>query len=426
MLTNTYAPHVGGVARSVEGFAGEFRKLGYRVVIAAPIFAGAPKEERDVIRFPALQRFNGSDFSVPLPVPGKLSSALRKFPPAVVHSHHPFLLGDTALRVAARRKIPIVFTHHTLYEKYTHYVPGDSPKMKRFIVELVTGYCNLCDGVIAPSRSVAELLRLRGVTTRIAVIPTGVDVNAFGKADGPATRRRLSIPQDAFVVGHVGRLAQEKNLRFLCEAVARFLLFHDHGHFLVAGDGPSRGDIQEIFSAFELTNRLHLTGVINPRELPEIYHVMDVFAFSSRSETQGMVLTEAMAAGVPVIALDACGVREVVRDRINGRLIPTEDLDAFVRTLSWIAALGHEEKERLQEEARKTAREFSMSRTALMTLALYESLMGAEQGDKEAEAGRLSLARRRIAREWAILRNVAHAVGDAVLSLPGATEVSKG
>jgi glycosyltransferase involved in cell wall biosynthesis len=321
--------------------------------------------------------------------------------------------------VAARRKIPIVFTHHTLYEKYTHYVPGDSPKMKRFIVELVTGYCNLCDGVIAPSRSVAELLRLRGVTTRIAVIPTGVDVNAFGKADGPATRRRLSIPQDAFVVGHVGRLAQEKNLRFLCEAVARFLLFYDHGHFLVAGDGPSGRDIQEIFSAFELTNRLHLTGVINPRDLPEIYHAMDVFAFSSRSETQGMVLAEAMAAGVPVVALDASGVREMIRDRVNGRLLPAEDLDAFVGALSWIAALGYEEKKRLQEEARKTAHELSLSRTALKTLAFYESLMGALRSDKQAQAGRLKLARRRIAREWAILRNVAHAVGDAVLSTPG-------
>jgi glycosyltransferase involved in cell wall biosynthesis len=193
MLTNTYAPHVGGVARSVEGFAGEFRKLGHRVVIAAPIFDGAPKEERDVIRFPAMQRFNGSDFSVPLPVPGKLSSALRKFPPAVVHSHHPFLLGDTALRVAAGRKIPIVFTHHTLYEKFTHYVPGDSAKMKRFIVELVTGYCNLCDGVIAPSRSVAELLRLRGVKTRIATIPTGVDLEAFGKGDGRPTRCQMPL-----------------------------------------------------------------------------------------------------------------------------------------------------------------------------------------------------------------------------------------
>ncbi|MBI4525680.1 MAG: glycosyltransferase [Deltaproteobacteria bacterium] len=422
MLTNTYSPHVGGVARSVDGFASELRKLDHRVLIAAPVFQGSPKLETDVIRFPAVQRFNGSDFSLPLPTPGKLARALRKFRPDVVHSHHPFLLGDTALRVAATRKIPIVFTHHTIYDKYTHYVPGDSPKMKRFIIELVTGYCNLCAAVIAPSQSVAQLLRLRGVTTRMAVIPTGVDFDAFAKGDGQATRRRLRIPQDAFVVGHVGRLAQEKNLHFLSQAVASFLLSQENVHFLVVGDGPSRKEIQEIFSAFGLRNRLRMIGVVDPRTLPAIYHAFDVFAFSSHSETQGMVLTEAMAAGVPVVALDASGVREVVRDRINGRLLPTENSREFVGALSWIAALEGEEKERLREEARKTAHELSMSRTALMTLMLYKSLVRSELSDKEAGAGPLRLARRRIAREREILRNVARAVGDAVLSLPGKME----
>jgi glycosyltransferase involved in cell wall biosynthesis len=422
MLTNTYAPHVGGVARSVEGFAGEFRKLGHRVVIAAPIFAGAPKEETDVVRFPAVQRFNGSDFSIPLPVPGKLIAALRAFPPAVVHSHHPFLLGDTALRVAATRKIPIVFTHHTLYEKYTHYVPGDSPKMKRFIVELVTGYCNLCDGVIAPSRSVAELLLRRGVKSRIAAIPTGVDVEAFGKGDGRAIRRRLSIPPDAFVVGYVGRLAREKNLRFLAHAVARFLPACENRYFLVAGDGPSGEEIRQIFSALGLIHRLRMTGVLDPRALPDLYHAIDAFAFGSRSETQGMVLTEAMAAGVPVVALDACGIREVVRDRINGRLLPAEDPDQFREGLSWIAALEGEDRRRLRDEAKKTALEFSMARSVAMTLRFYEALISSGSSAKQSGSGGPGVARRRIASEWHILRNMAHAAGGAVLSPPGRIE----
>lgn len=417
MLTNTYVPHVGGVARSVQGFACEFRKLGHRVVIIAPIFEGAPKDETDVIRFPAMQRFNGSDFSVPLPVPGKLMAALRKFPTDVIHSHHPFLLGDTALRIAATRKIPIVFTHHTLYEKYTHYVPGDSPKMKRFIVELVTGYCNLCDAVIVPSQSVAELLQFRGVKTRIATIPTGVDFQGFAKGHGQAARFKLSIPQDAFVIGHVGRLAQEKNLHFLSHAVARFLLCQKSGYFLVVGDGPLQKEIQETFSSLGLTNRLRMTGVMSPQALPQVYHAMDVFAFTSRSETQGMVLTEALASGIPVVALDACGVREVVRDRVNGRLLATEEVDEFTQALTWIAGLGHDEKRRLQEGARNTALEFSMTRTAPMTLALYESAIRRGRSVKHRGPRRLSGTRRRIAREWDILRNIAHAVGDAVLSL---------
>lgn len=415
MLTNSYTPYVGGISRTVEQFASEFRRLGYRVVVVAPIFEGMLKYERDVVRIPAVQHFNGSDFSVPLPIPGQLYELLGNITFDIVHSHHPFLLGDTALRIAARRKIPLVFTHHTLYDQYTHYVPGDSPKMKQFVTELVTGYCNLCETVIAPSESVAETLRLRGVKTRITVIPTGVPLDAFKCGDGETTRRRLSIPPDAFVIGYVGRLTIEKNLVFLAHSVTKYLLSCPRAHFLVVGAGPLRKEIHEIFASFGVADRLHLAGVVRPPGLSSVYAAMDVFAFSSHSETQGMVLIEAMAAGVPVVALNASGVREVVRDKTNGRLLPSEDVKEFVAALAWVAGLGFEERTRLQEEARKTAGEFSMSRTARLTLALYYSLLGRNLSDRAPESDGLDSARRRIATEWAILRNVAHAAGSALL-----------
>jgi 1,2-diacylglycerol 3-alpha-glucosyltransferase len=117
MLTNTFTPHVGGVARSVQGFTEEFRRRGHRVLVAAPVFKNTPKDEQDVVRFPAVQYFNGSDFSLPVPAPVRLVSLLRRFHPEVVHSHHPFLLGGAALCIAAARKLPLVFTHHTMYDK---------------------------------------------------------------------------------------------------------------------------------------------------------------------------------------------------------------------------------------------------------------------------------------------------------------------
>ena len=116
MMTNTYLPHVGGVAKSVESFSNELRKMGLSVMVVAPEFPGMPETETDVVRLPAIQRFNGSDFSVRLPVPGLLTEPLDRFQPDLIHTHHPFLLGDTALRVASGRGIPLVFTHHTLYE----------------------------------------------------------------------------------------------------------------------------------------------------------------------------------------------------------------------------------------------------------------------------------------------------------------------
>ncbi len=418
MVTNAFFPHVGGVARSVKAFTAEFRRSGHRVVVVAPIFEGIPEQETDVVRVPAIQNFNGSDFSVPVPVSGKVVSALKSYAPQIVHSHHPFLLGDTALRVAATRDIPVVFTHHTMYEKYTHYVPGDSPRLKRFVLDLVTGYSNLCDAVIAPSGTVAGEIVRRGVKVPVEVVPTGVDVGLFASGDGDAFRRRMGIPPDAFLIGHVGRLAPEKNLEFLSGCVIRFLTRNSRARFLLAGEGPMKEKIEREFASHGMEERISSLGVMDHPDLASVYRSMDVFAFASLTETQGMVLTEAMAAGVPVVAVDAPGVREVVRDGENGRLVPREDHEDFVSALAWIAGLSPPERERLAGGIAETADAFSLPRTAAKAFALYESLAGRKPLRKTIEPSRWTTARNLIEEEWKIVRNIAHAAGHAVLSMP--------
>ena len=222
ILTNTFTPHVGGVARSVEAFTAEYRKRGHRVLIVAPEFPDMPLDEVDVMRISAIQKFNASDFSVALPIHPQLGDAIDAFRPDIVHAQHPFLLGITALRLARHRGLPLVFTHHTLYEQYTHYIPGDSPALKRFAIELATRYANLTDQVFAPSESVRDLLLERGVTTPIAVVPTGVRLESFAQGDGLDFRRQTGIPETACVVGHLGRLAPEKNLEFLRQPEIKF------------------------------------------------------------------------------------------------------------------------------------------------------------------------------------------------------------
>lgn len=408
MLTNTYLPHMGGVARSVQAFAEEFRRQGHRVLVVAPEFEGMPDDEIDVVRVPAIQNFNGSDFSVRLPIPGFLEAALRDFRPDVVHSHHSFLLGDTAIRIAALFDVPLVFTHHTMYEQYTHYVPGDSSALRRFVIELTLGYTDLCDRVIAPSESVAAVLRQRGVISPLEVIPTGVDAPAFAQGDGAGFRRLRGIPANAYVVGHLGRLAPEKNLPFLAAAVALYLRENRRAHFLVVGAGPSEEDIRRLFPG-QLAERLHMAGKRQGQELIDAYHAMDVFAFASQSETQGMVLTEAMAAGLPVVAVDACGVREVVEDGVNGRLLPSENRRSFAAALDWVARRTPDERTALRAAALETAERFSMPRTAAKTLALYESLVVQEAREKQTAHSAWERALRLIEVEWELWSNLAHA-----------------
>ena len=412
MMTNTYLPHVGGVARSVQTFAEEYRRLGHETLIVAPEFPQTkgtpPANETNVVRVPALQQFNGSDFSVRLPIAGFFNDALDAFQANIIHSHHPFLLGDTAVRIAASKHVPIIFTHHTLYEDYTHYVPGDSPALKQFAVELSTSYANLCDGVIAPSESIAKLIKSRGVESPIRVVPTGIDTKGFSSGDGEAFRKANKISPDAFVVGHLGRLAPEKNLAYLCRAVGEFLKTEPNAVFLIVGTGPAEKEIRAIFKKQKLLSRVIMPGKKSGPELFDAYAAMDVFAFSSMSETQGMVIAEAMAAGLPVIALDASGVREVVRDGMNGFLLPAkaseEEFAACLKKIKKEKVL----KKQFATSARQTARKFSKEQSAKKALEFYEEIRKKTRHRRRQEKEDLwASLMKRIEIEWKLIADKA-------------------
>lgn len=404
MMTNAYLPLVGGLERSIEFFTEEYRKRGHRVVIVAPEYENSPLNEVDVIRVPALKNFYGSKFSVKLPLEGLFSKPLGDFKPDVIHAHHPFLMGETALRLAYKKKVPLVFTHHSLYEENV----GDSEAVKKFVTELATGYANCCDYVIAPSESVAGLIRERGVKTQIMVIPTGLHLNQY-KGGAGNFRERSKIAKDAFVVGYVGRFSPEKNMPFLARAIASFLKRERGAVFLAVGSGPSEEELLKYFKKQKLEGQLFLVGEMKGEKLIEAFQAIDVFAFSSHSETQGMVLNEAMAAGTPVVGLDAPGVRDIVRDKVNGRLVAHESEEEFIKALSWVLQRTPAERRILNAAAKKTAKEFSMPRCASKALRLYESLQAEKGFQRKAEEKDWFPFTQRVEAEWGLLCNFTRA-----------------
>lgn len=379
-FTNTYLPHVGGVAKSVQTLETSFRERGHEVRIIAPEFEGA-EDDPDVLRVPAIQNFNGSDFSVRIPIPNTIWQFVEDFGADVVHSHHPFLLGDAALRVARRLGVPIIFTHHTLYERYTHYVPFDSPALKRMAVGLATEYCNLCDRVIAPSESIAKLLEKRDVETPIEAIPTGIDFEAFAAADGAGFRQAQGISSETKLVGTVGRMAEEKNLFYLAEAIGGYLKQNPDAAFLVVGDGDAREDMLAILKKDASENQIHSVGKLSGQELRDAYAAMDCFVFASQTETQGIVLAEAMACGRPVVALDGPGVREVVEDGRNGVLLPS-DAPAVKFTQSLAELFNDDASLRSYSEAAgKTAEGYDTGACAERMLDAYERMTAVHKSD---------------------------------------------
>jgi 1,2-diacylglycerol 3-alpha-glucosyltransferase len=411
MMSNTYYPITGGLEKSIDLFSREFRRRGHKVLIVAPEFKGS-KKLPGVVRIPAIQNFNGTDFSVSLPVPAIVSKIVHAFKPEIVHAHHPFLMGDMAMRLAKQYGIPLIFTHHTMFEQYTDYFPLNTEAGKNFVMELTTGFANLADHVIAPSESVREILMERGVRTPIWVIPTGVVMSQFKKGDGAKMRRKLKIPAKAFVTGYAGRISAEKNLAFHARAVSGFLKKNKNAFFIVVGDGPFMPEMKKIFEETEVTRQVRFAGILKGKKLTDAYHAMDVFSFASESETQGMVVTEAMAAGIPVLAIDAPGVREVVRDRKNGRLLKTEDIREFAKALDWFSRLSAVQKKKLKTEALKTAEAFSIENSAMKMLRLYEKK---SQAREDAEDESLwSSVMRRIKTEWDMLSNLGKAAGNTI------------
>jgi glycosyltransferase involved in cell wall biosynthesis len=372
MMTNTYKPHVGGVANSVATFKEALTKRGERCLVVAPHFDNE-EEEDEVLRVNALQNFNGSDFSVSFPAPTLLSDIKASFSPDIVHSHHPFLLGNSALRISALENIPIVFTHHTLYERYTHYIPGDSKVLQDLAVKLSVAYANLCSCVIAPSESIRDLLIERGVHKEIRVIPTGIDVESFHTASlDRALHEELGIGEDDFVIGHVSRLANEKNQHFLCRCVAAFLAKRENAKFLLIGDGDIREELGAIFREEGVQSQVIFIGVAKSDKLKKLYKRMDLFAFTSTSETQGMVIAEALSASTPVVALAASGVSEIVKDGNNGILLEQEKLEDFVDAFEFFYRrdLGD-----FQKRAFQSVQSYSIEACTRALQELYQTLI---------------------------------------------------
>jgi 1,2-diacylglycerol 3-alpha-glucosyltransferase len=411
MMTNTYQPHVCGVARSVASCSEALRRRGHQVLIVAPQPEEPQPDDANVVRVPAVHHVTANDIPVRLPIPGYLWTTLTDFKPDIVHAHHPFLLGSTALRIAATWKLPVVFTYHTMYEHYTHNVPGDSAPLERFTIRLATEFCNQCDHIVAPSESVRDVLRERGVVVPISVVPTGIDLAAFSIGDGEAGRRAHGIPHEAFLVGHVGRLTPEKNLEFLARAVSRYLARHPRAWFLVVGEGPQREAIQHICRGAGVGDRLVMSaGALAGRDLADAYAAMDCMAFSSKSETQGMVLAEAMAAGAPVVALDASGARDIVRDWVNGRLLPSEDDEAFAAAIEWVERAAR--NPRLGRELRRTARAFSLENTVAQLEDVYRA--AAQNSTRnECPDGLLPTFLQRVTEEYNLWSRIGRAMYDA-------------
>lgn len=322
MFSNTLAPVVGGIEKSVATFSADLRERGHevRVITTTPADEPASADEPAAANEPRVLRVPWS-----VGTDAAIAAALDAFAPEVIHTHQPFLLGATAAREAKRLGLPLVHTHHTLYDRVDdRHALAAFADLEKGASALAIAHSNRSEAVIAPTGSIAEILREQGVRGTIDIVPTGIDPALFTSGDGKAFRLRHGIPAKAFVVGHLGRLIPAKRAVHLAAAIAAFLTKQPNAIALVCGEGESAACVREEFVRAGVADRLVLLGLLDPESLADAYAAMDLFAFASLTDTQGLVLLEAMAAGLPVLAHHATGPGDLVVDGVCGRLLPPE------------------------------------------------------------------------------------------------------
>ncbi|MBV9272139.1 MAG: glycosyltransferase [Candidatus Eremiobacteraeota bacterium] len=366
-FTEVYRPVVNGIVASIDALAGGLRLRGHDVHFFTPRVPGHESDGHTIYELPSLPLPTQTAYRLTLPLVSRrfINRVVKHLD--IIHAHSPFVTGWMAMRYARRFSIPFVYTYHTRLEEYAHYVPFE-PHATRLAAETLTrGFANSADAVIVPTLAMRERLRELGVEANIDVIPTGIDLRRFSAGERSETLRgRLRVKNGGRLLLFVSRLAKEKNVELLLEALAatnddRFVL-------AIAGDGPQREELERYAAELHVSARVRFLGSIARESLPELYASADAFVFPSVSETQGIVLAEALAAGAPVIAAENGQNRDVLGDA--GMLVPP-NAAAFAQAFHTVSATQLPAQRAL---AKSAALRFGVDEQTERVLAVYSRL----------------------------------------------------
>lgn len=375
IFSESFCPIINGVAVSIKIFARHLREEGCKVYFFAPRYPGYKDKNSDVFRFPSFRFPHHPEYPIPIPFSSRIFDIFSSLNVDIVHPQTPFLLGWVARYLARKNDAVLVTTYHTFYEEYAHYgYPIPQFLTKAFLRKLSKIFCNLCDLVVVPSKSVEALLRGYGVYRPIEVIPTGIELDKWYRRENPAfPRSALNIPPEAPILTYVGRLAAEKNISLLLSAFRKVLEDIPTAFLLLVGSGPDEEDFKRIAEKLGIKEHCRFLGFVDRERVRECLAASDVFVFPSTTETQGLVLAEALAMGLPVVSAESYGAKETIRDGVDGFILPPQP-KVFSEKICELLR-NKELKYKMKASALEGARRFSSKESARKLLAVYQKLL---------------------------------------------------
>lgn len=423
LMTNNYKPFVGGVPISVERLADGLRKEGHEVVVFAPTYEKNTSQENEV-RYHSLLKNVAGGVVLPNPIDPKIEKEFKQGAFDVIHVHHPIAIGNTAIYLSKKYRVPLVFTYHTRYEQYLHYLkpimwleketeePGVKRKIKKELLEavqekMVPGYLKYfishCHHVFAPTEGMRRYLIHECGTSEsmVSVLPTGLKDESFcmeSSRKSEEIRQRYNATECPLFIS-VSRLAHEKNIPFLLHALAHYkLMYKKPFKMLMIGEGPKRTEYENLAKTLRIDKDVIFTGLVSNDKLPEYYNAADAFLFASKTETQGIVILEAMAAGNPVIAVNASGVSDLVKGEKNGFLV-NEEVSEFAERIRDVAE-DENLRRKLKVGAIETALSFHEERVARKAATIYRMVQAECFERNQAHIGQVCYTTKRYQKKY--------------------------
>lgn len=386
VFSDSYRPYASGVVRSIDLFTKQLVEQGHHVYIFAPQYHSKGGQELEdtkegpatkVFRFYSVAAPRLKSFRLPVPVSPVIFRVINALDIDVVHSHTPFLMGSLADGVSKRCNIPLVFTHHTMYHEYAHYWPGATSLLRKIIINWLAHYCEKCDLVVTPTQSVKDVIMpLYGLTKEPVVIPTGIELAPFAKGDRRKLRQEFGIGPEELVLVYVGRIAEEKSPGFLLDVLVR-LRKRFPVRLVYVGDGPLLNYLKYRAQELGLEGTVLFTGHRSFDEVVNAFLGGDIFVFPSRTETQGLVTLEAMAAGLPVVGINAPGTRDLVTHNVEG-FLTDYSVEEFTEAVARLIA-DPQLRAEFSRNALRKAQRLSSAETTNMLVDQYQRLVKNKQ-----------------------------------------------
>lgn len=377
MFSDTYFPQKNGVSTVIKLYKEELEKMGHNVLLFVPKFDRKHKRTEDwVHEFPSVRYVFERGQRLAMPIT-PTAFKMKDFNLDLIHVHSPFTMSFFGKLVARSLDIPIIATHHTLFEFYLHYVPKLVRPSIETVRKLMVYWCKMFDKIIAPTQNISDLLLQMGLKEEdITVIPSGIDMDSFRKPAGYDLRRELSLSAKDKVMLFVGRLGKEKNISFLIDVYAQARKQIPELKFVLVGEGEDRAELSKYSESRGVGDGVLFTGGLERKDVIDVYKQSDIFTFASYTETQGLVVLESMAAGTPVVALGKMGVYDLLKNpEAGGIMIDELDEGKFVRSIVQVLKNREFYSDLSGRGLKFVDEKFSCENSVKRTLELYETIL---------------------------------------------------